>query len=114
MDPTTVLSEARAALEAAARRTAALLRCLADLNVPVPGSEWTVRETAVHLVNTAGVHRDIAEGVPSPIESLAREAVAATNTGRLADIPEGDPEKVAGLLTEAVAAFLEATAYRFG
>jgi uncharacterized protein (TIGR03083 family) len=114
MDPTTVLPEARSALETAARRTAELIRSLSDLNVPIPGSAWTVREAAAHLVNSAGVHRDIAEGTPSPFESLAPEAVAVANAGRLADIPEGDPHKLAGLLTEAVAEFLEATAHRSG
>jgi uncharacterized protein (TIGR03083 family) len=101
-------------LETAARRTAELIRSLSDLNVPIPGSAWTVREAAAHLVNSTGVHRDIAEGTPSPFESLAPEAVAAANAGRLADIPEGDPNKLAGLLTEAVAEFLEATAHRSG
>jgi len=114
MDPTTVLPEARSALETAARRTAELIRPLSDLNVPIPDSAWTVREAAAHLVNSTGVHRDIAEGTPSPFESLAPEAVAAANAGRLADIPEGDPHKLAGLLTEAVADFLESTAHRSG
>jgi hypothetical protein len=114
MDPTTVLPQARSALEATARRTAGLIRSLSDLNLPIPGSAWTVRQAAAHLVNSAGVHRDIAEGTPSPFESLAPEAVAAANAGRLADIPEGDPNKLADLLTEAVAEFLEATAHRSG
>lgn len=114
MNPTTVLPQARSALEATARRTAELIRSLPDLDVPIPGSEWTVREAGAHLVNTAGVHRDIAEGTPSPMESLTPEAMAAANAGRLADIPESDPGKMAGLLTEGVAEFLEATAHRAG
>lgn len=114
MDPTTVLPQARAAIEATARGTAELIRSLPDLNVPIPGSEWTVREAAAHLINCTGQHRDIAEGTPSPVESLAPKAVAAANASRLADIPEGDPNKMAGLLTEAVAEFLEATAHRSG
>jgi hypothetical protein len=114
MDSTVVLAEARSALEAAAGRTTNLIRSLSDLSAPIPGSRWTVREAAVHLVNCAGLHRDIAEGTPSPVESLAPEVVAAANAGRLADIPEDDPGKLAGLLGEAVAGFLETTAYRPG
>jgi uncharacterized protein (TIGR03083 family) len=87
---------------------------MSDLNVPIPGSAWTVREAAAHLVNSAGVHRDIAEGTPSPFESLDPQAIAAANAGRLADIPEGDPNKLAGLLAEAAAELLEATAHRSG
>lgn len=114
MDPTTILAQAQAALEAAARRNADLIRSLSDLSVPIPGSEWTVRESAVHLVNYAGVSTDIADGMPSLVESVAKEAMVAENARRIADIPETDPEKVAGLLTEAVAGLLEATAGRPG
>jgi hypothetical protein len=114
MDPTTVLPQARSALEVTARRTAELIRSLSDLNVPIPGSAWTVREAAAHLVSSTGVHRDIAEGTPSPFESLSPEEMATANAVRLADIPEGDPGKVAGLLIDGVAEFLEATAHRSG
>jgi hypothetical protein len=112
--PATVLTQARTALEATAKRTADLIRSLSDLHAPVPGSEWTVREAAVHLVNLAGIYADIAGGMPSPIESMTREALADQNARRLGDIPESDPEKVAGFLTEAVAGLLEATACRSG
>lgn len=110
MDPTMILAQAQAALEAAARRNADLIRSLSDLNVPIPGSDWTVRESAVHLVNYAGVSTDIADGMPSVVESVAKEPMAAENARRIADIPETDPEKVASLVTEAVARLLEATA----
>lgn len=114
MFPTTVVAQARSALEATARRTADLIRSLPDLSPPIPGSEWTVREAAVHLVNLAGIYTDIADGMPSPIESMTREALGGENARRVGDIPETDPEKVAGLLTEAVAGLLETTAYRSG
>jgi hypothetical protein len=114
MDPTTVLSQARSALEVTARRTAGLIRSLPDLDRRIPASEWTVREAAVHLVNHAGLHTEIAEGLASPIESVAREALAAENAARIADIPEAGAEKVASLLTDAVAGLLEATANRSG
>ena len=114
MSPATALAQARTALEATARQTAALIRSLPDLYAPIPGSAWTVREAAVHLVSLAGIYTDIADGVPSPIESMTREALAKQNARRLGDIPESDPEKVAGLLTEAAAGFLEAAARRSG
>jgi uncharacterized protein (TIGR03083 family) len=114
MDPTTVLPQARSALEATARRTAGLIRSLPDLDGRIPASEWTVREAAVHLVNHAGLHTEIAEGLASPIGSVAPEALAAENAARIADIPEAGTEKVASLLTDAVAGLLEATADRSG
>ncbi|MDQ3946905.1 MAG: SCP2 sterol-binding domain-containing protein [Actinomycetota bacterium] len=114
MFPTTVLAQARSALEATARKTADLIRSVPELSPAIPESEWTVREAAVHLVNLAGIYTDIADGMPSPIESMTREALAKQNARRLGDIPESDPEKVAGLLTEAVAGLLESTACRSG
>jgi hypothetical protein len=114
MDPTMVLSQARSALENTARRTTGLIRHLPHLDGQIPGSEWTVREAAVHLVSHAGLHTEIAEGLGSPIESLSREALAAENTARIADIPETDAATVASLLTDAVAGLLEATADRPG
>jgi Mycothiol maleylpyruvate isomerase N-terminal domain/SCP-2 sterol transfer family len=114
MDPTTVLSQARSALEVTARRTAQLIRSLPDLDRRIPGSEWTVREAAVHLVNHAGLHTEIAEGLASPIASVTKEALAAENSARIADIPEAGGEKVASLLTDAVAGLLEATVNRSG
>jgi hypothetical protein len=112
MVPTTVLPQARSALEATAWRTAGLIRSLPDLDGRIPASEWTVREAAVHLVNHAGLHTEIAEGLASPIGSVATEALAAENAARIADIPEAGAEKVASLLTDAVAGLLEATANR--
>jgi uncharacterized protein (TIGR03083 family) len=115
LDPTTILAEARSALEATASRTAELVRSLPDLNVPLPSqSEWTAREAAIHLVNYAGVYTDIANGAPSPVAIQAKESLAAENARRIAEIPERDPEKVAHLMTEGVAGFLEATAGRSG
>jgi hypothetical protein len=114
MSPATVLAQARSALEATARQTADLVRSLPDLQAPILGSAWTVREAAVHLVNLAGIYTDIADGIPSPIGGMTREALGIQNARRLGDIPESDPEKVAGLLTEATAGFLEATARRSG
>lgn len=112
MSEATVLAQARSALEVTARRTADLLRSLPDLHAPIPGSEWTMREAAVHLVSHAGISMDIAAGMPSPIGSMTKEELGEQNARRLGDIPQSDPEKVAGLLTEAVAGLLEATACR--
>lgn len=111
MDPNMILSEARVALEVTAGRNAAMLRALADLETPLPGSSsWTVRDAAVHLVNYAGIYTDIAQGTPSPVGEVTREKLAAENDLRIADIPETKPTVLAQLLLESVGGFLEATA----
>jgi uncharacterized protein (TIGR03083 family) len=115
LDPTTILADARSALEATASRTAELVRSLPDLNAPLPGqSTWTAREAAIHLVNYAGVYTDIANGMPSPVAIQAKEALAAENARRIAEVPERDPEKVTDLMTEGVTRFLDSTASRSG
>lgn len=110
MDPAMILREARSALESVAGRTQDLVRSLTDLRVPIPGSEWSVREAGVHLVTGAALFADIATGIPSPVRSVAEGAMARENAQRIADIPEGDPEKLARLIEDAVRRFLDVTA----
>jgi len=111
MDPATILADARLALEVTAGQVAAMLRGLPDLETPLSNSSyWTVREAAVHLVNYGGTYADIAQGMPSPVQAVTRENLAAENDMRIADIPETAPAAVADLLLESVDGFLEGTA----
>lgn len=114
MDPTTILAEAQVALEAVAEQTADLLRKLPDAEVPIPDSEWTVREAAIHLINWPDVYGDIANGMPSPVETLEKAAYAAVNAQRIADVPESDPDKLAHLMVDGIGRFLDTTAGRPG
>ncbi len=116
MEPTnlTLLAEARTALDLMAGRMADLLRSLPDLDVPIPGSEWTVRQAGVHLITGAALAGDIATGMPSPVPGLDPGTLATENAQRIADIPESNPETLAGLLGEAVQRLLEVTAGRSG
>jgi hypothetical protein len=108
------LAEARPALRRAAGRTAALLRTLADLEVRVRRSEWTVRQAGVHLVTGTALYADIATGLRSPVPAFTRETLAADNSARIADIPESDPAILAVLLQQAADRVLLVTANRRG
>ena len=57
MDATTILADARAALDEQGRRFAALIGSLPTSATPIVGSEWTIREAAVHSA-LAGPLRD--------------------------------------------------------
>lgn len=114
MDPTTILAEAQVALEALTKQTADFLRDVPDLNVPIPGSEWTVREAAIHLINWPPVYCDIATGMPSPVPTLEKAAFAADAALRISDVPESDPDRLADLLLDGIGRFLETTAGRPG
>ena len=49
MEPTEILAAAREGLADMGERYARLVEGLPDTSIPIPGSEWTVREAAVHL-----------------------------------------------------------------
>jgi uncharacterized protein (TIGR03083 family) len=114
MDPTSILEAGRSAIAAETARLTALLRSAEGSGTRIPGSEWTVREAAVHLVNFSAVNTDVAAGMTSPRLSVERAHVAADNDRRIADVPETDPDKLARLIAEGVDRFLEATAGRPG
>ena len=56
--------DVRSALAAAAGQVAELLRSVPRTDRPVPGSGWTVGETAVHLVVGSRIYTDWATGRP--------------------------------------------------
>jgi uncharacterized protein (TIGR03083 family) len=121
----TILEQAQAALDQVAGRTADLLRGLPTVQVPIPGSDWTVRDTAAHLASYCDVYSELANGVPSPIEALVdangrpvrsgvhyREVLATNNVRRLADIPETDPTRLAKLIVDGAQRLIDTTAGR--
>jgi hypothetical protein len=110
----TLLGEGRVALRSAAAQTAGLLRSLRDVGVGIPGSEWTVRDAAVHLVTGTALSSDIATGMPSPVAAVSPETLATENAQRIADIPESDPAVLADLLDGAVTRLLDVTERRRG
>lgn len=111
---------ARQALQARTRQTVALLDAIADPAADTAGLEWTLGETAAHMViaarayagSAAGQIGVITEAIPDlPIYEHRMKAVTS---GTLATIPERDPAVLGTLLTEAVESFLEASADRPG
>lgn len=114
MDATIILAAARTALAEQAHRIADLVRSCPDSAIAIPGSDWTIRDAAVHLVVMGYGGTEIATGTPSPYSDIGKEALAAVNAALIADIPETDPGKLAALLSEATDRFLDATAGRPG
>jgi uncharacterized protein (TIGR03083 family) len=128
MTETTILEQARTALATVAGRTAELLRSLSTTEVPIPGSEWTVRDAAAHLVSSLAIYCEVANGMPSPIELPQldargrplrdgvrfQQAVALYNAQRLADLPEHAPVALAQLVLEGAGRLVDTTAGRPG
>jgi hypothetical protein len=110
MAETTTLNQVRTALSVVSGRTAGLVESLPDTAVPIPGSAWTVREAAVHLVMVGFRYAGMVHGEPNQYPSLAPEECARLNDQLNADIPESDPVKLAALMHEGTECLLAATA----
>jgi uncharacterized protein (TIGR03083 family) len=109
MDADELLTRCLQCIDATTGQMADLVASIPDSTVLVPGSAWTLREFAAHMIVAGGFLTDIAQGTPSPMESLD-SAYYQREMGRWnADIAETDPVKLSGLLVEAVEGFLDAT-----
>jgi len=111
MEAIETLAAAREGLTDTAERCARLVEDLVNTAIPIPGSEWTVREAAVHL---AGGPRMVAARATGQIEASAapfdREIFAARMRSMFADNPENDPKKLADQIREGYAVLLEVAA----
>lgn len=100
---------ARSTFAAAAARTAELVGSLPDTALAIPGSEWTIREAAVHLAQGGFLYAGMVENEPALCPSLGKEEMARFSAQLIADIPETDPTKLAALIKEGAARFLDVT-----
>lgn len=91
-----------------------LVRGIGEPELPVPASEWTVRELAVHLTLGCYVYAELAGGVPSPFVYESKQQFAATVAAAHADIPEDDPAKLAAMADDALGGVLDRCAGRPG
>jgi uncharacterized protein (TIGR03083 family) len=109
MDATELLSRTRDAMVGATERVAELIASIPDPLILAPDSPWTVRDFAAHLVVCGSVWTDMAQGVPSPIQSREPTYFNAEVARRNADIAETDPGKLSRLFVDAMEGFLDAT-----
>lgn len=109
-DPTEILAAARDGLQITVERYAGLVETQADTSTPIPGSEWSVRDAAVHVAG--GNHRHIAyatgEGPTAP--TLDKESFDSRVRSQLAANPETDPKKLADQIREGFAQLMAVTA----
>lgn len=98
------------ALRTAAVRTAAVIRAAGEPGARVPGLDWTVAETAAHLVNEFVDYTAYAQGRKDPGESAPGDPPsrrnAAANAAQLRADPDRDLASLADRLGPAVAGFL--------
>ncbi|HEY4938471.1 MAG TPA: sterol-binding protein [Actinomycetota bacterium] len=89
---------AREALLDVTEKFVDMIRPLADTAIPVPGSNWTVGETANHVAMAGNLYVDLVSGIPRVHGDVTKEGLAAANAELLAR----DPERRADLLADAI------------
>jgi hypothetical protein len=110
MDLNIILSQGRSALSEVNTQMAALLTSVPDFELPVPGSRWTIAETAVHILNDASIHAGVAVGTPSPRTATDKAGVAVDNDRFIKETSERDRGRLVGLIGDAIDRLLAATA----
>jgi uncharacterized protein (TIGR03083 family) len=110
------LMSACAAVETVADQLTSLLRSVPDPTTPIGGMDWTVGQTAAHLVvalrgfasAAAGVDFDGMEAY-DPAIPIVRNRMATGNDLSMSRIAHDDTNELADLIAQGTRAFLEAT-----
>jgi len=101
------LDGARRAISANAARVADLLRSTSEPDRQAYRCDWTIAETAAHLVVVARANLGYAQGRTEPVLELNQLAV--TNQKRIDQLPERDLKRLADALEAAIEEFLSVT-----
>lgn len=94
------IEEVSRSIEEMAGRVAALVRGIPQLEVPTKGLDWSLRQTAAHLVAAASLNAQLLAGKIEPHES---SNIAALNEESLAQVDAITPEELADAITKAAA-----------
>lgn len=101
------LTAARAAVQVAASQAADLVRSLPDPSSRIPGLNWTVGQTAAHLVAAAQFYPRYATGQATPEATID---LAEGNLHRIAQVGDHGLAELADLLVAETQRLLEQTA----
>jgi hypothetical protein len=101
--PTLEIGPVVRAYQRAAKETTDLLMSLDGTSDLIPGSEWTVREAAVHLICWARYYRRFLAGSPSP--ARRPDDFDVINAAYFVALDESDPQVLASLLRDATSAY---------
>ena len=106
----TTLEELQTGIHLASEEVHAFLRSEPDVYAVTPGGEWTVRDTAVHLICGARMYTMLLTDQPSPMRPAFDSSVL--NAGFFLAMDEDRPRVLADLDERALASYLDATTGR--
>jgi uncharacterized damage-inducible protein DinB len=98
---------AREALLEVTEKFADMIRPLSDTAIPIPGSDWTVGETANHVAMAGQLFLDLAAGIPRTHGDATKEGLAAANAEWLARDLERRADRLADAIVSSTRAFLD-------
>ena len=84
--------EASRSIEEMTGRVAVLVRGIPQLGAPTKGLDWSLRQTAAHLVCAAGLNAQLLTGTIEPHES---NDISALNEESLAQVDAVTPDELA-------------------
>ncbi|MGH9011906.1 MAG: methyltransferase, partial [Acidimicrobiia bacterium] len=110
MEPTAMLAAARDGFAVTVERYAQLVQDVGDTSIAIPGSEWAVRDAAVHLAGANHRCAALAGGEPSTVPTADKQFLAARARKLIAENPETDGKKLADQIREGLGPLMAVTA----
>jgi uncharacterized protein (TIGR03083 family) len=114
MEAAGMLADARDAFAATVERYAELVQNVRDTSIPIPASEWTVRDAAVHLAGSNHRVVRLASGEASTVPTADKQFLDARARKLIAENPETDGKKLADQIRKGLDRVLAVTAARPG
>ena len=110
MEPGEILAAARDGFTVTVERYAELLESVRDTSIAIPGSEWTVRDAAVHVAGGTQRMVALANGEASAVPSNDKDFLAARARKLIDENPETDAGKLAQEIRDRCARIMAVTA----
>jgi len=110
MEPAEILDTARDAFALSVERYAQLVESVEDTSIPIPASDWTVRDAAVHLAGANHRVAALAAGAASTVPTADKQFLDARARTLIAENPETDPKKLADQIRQGLERVMAMTA----
>ena len=114
MTPVGILDSARAGFAVTVELFAQLVEEVRDTSIAIPGSEWTVRDAAVHLAGSNHRMVALAQGEASTVPSVDKQFLDARARKLIAENRETDAGELAAQIREGLGRVLSVTSTRPG